>query len=67
MNTFLKHNECHKFTLEARGHKLIIDYFITNIKTSKVIQDIRIDRNIELDSDHHLLCAKVNFTPQWLH
>jgi hypothetical protein len=37
------------------------------MKTSKVIQDIRVDRNIELDSDHNLLCAKENFTPQWLH
>ena len=37
------------------------------MKISKVIQDIRVDRNTELDSDHHLLCAKVNFTLQWLH
>ena len=33
MNTFFKHKEIHKFTLEARGHKSIIDYFITNMKT----------------------------------
>jgi len=40
-----------------------IDYFITNMKTSKVIQDIRVYRSFELDSDHYLLCAKVNFPP----
>jgi len=61
MNTFFKHKEIHKFTLEARGHKSIIDYFITNIKTSKAIQDIRVYRSTELDTDHYLLCAKVNF------
>ena len=43
-----------------------IDYFITNMKTSKVIQDIRVYRSFELDSDHYLLCAKVNFPPWWL-
>ena len=42
MNTFFKHREIHKFTWEARGHKSIIDYFIRNMKTSKVIKDIRV-------------------------
>jgi len=61
MNTFFKHKEIHTCTLEARGHKSIIDYFITNIRTSKVKQDIRFYRSTELDTDHYLLCAKVNF------
>jgi hypothetical protein len=67
MNIFFRHKEYHKFTWEARGHKSITDYFITNMNISKVIQDISVDRNIELDSDQHLLCAKVNCTPQWPH
>jgi len=66
MNTFFKHKEIHKFTWDARGHKSIIDYFITNMKTSKVIPDIRVYRSNEIDSDHCLLCAKVNFPPRWL-
>ena len=33
MKTFFNHKEIHKFTLEARVHKSIIDYFITNMKT----------------------------------
>jgi len=66
IKTFFKHKEFHKFTREARGHKSIIDYFITNMKTSKVIQDIRVYRSIEMDSDHYLLCAEVNFPPRWL-
>ena len=64
MNTFFKHKEIHKFTWEARGHKSIIDYFITNMKTSKVIQDIRVYRSNEIDSGHYLLCAKVSFIKQ---
>jgi len=66
MNTFFKHKEIHKFTWDARGHKTIIDYFITNMKTSKVIPDISVYRSNEIDSDHYLLCAKVNFPPRWL-
>ena len=45
MNTFFKHKEIHKLTWEARGNKSIIVYFITNMKTSKVIQDIRVYRS----------------------
>jgi len=36
------------------------------MKTSNVIQDIRVYRSNEIDSDHYLLCAKVNFPPRWL-
>jgi len=36
------------------------------MKTSKVIQDIRVYRSNEIDGDHYLLCAKVNFPPRWL-
>jgi hypothetical protein len=39
----------------------VIDYFITNIKTSRAIQGIRVYRSAELDSYHYLLCAEVNF------
>ena len=63
MNSFFKDTEIHKFTCEARGHKSIIDYFITNVKTSKVIQDIRVYRSNEIGSDHCLLNEKVIFPP----
>jgi len=66
MNAFFKHKEIHKFTWEVRGHKSIIDYFITSMKTSKVIQDIRVYRSNEIGSGLYLLCAKVNFPPLWL-
>ena len=66
INTFFKHKEIHKFTWEARGHKSIIEYFITNMKISKVIQVIRVYSSNEIDSDHYLICTKVNFPPRCL-
>jgi len=36
------------------------------MKNSKVIQDITVYRSSELDSDHYLVCAKVNFPPRRL-
>ena len=66
INTFFKHKEIHKFTWEARGHKSITEYFITNMKISKVIQDIRVYSSNGIDSDHYLICTKVNFPPRWL-
>jgi len=33
MNIFSKHKEIHQCTWETRGHKSVIDYFITNMKT----------------------------------
>ena len=53
----------HKFTWEARRHKSITDYFITNMKASKAILDIRVYRRNETGSASYLLCAKVNFPP----
>jgi len=58
MNTVFKHKEIHKFTWQARRHKSIIDYFIKNMKTSKVIQDITVYSSNATDSDGYLLCAK---------
>jgi hypothetical protein len=36
MNIFIKHKEIHNFIWEARGHKSITEYFITNLYTQKV-------------------------------
>jgi len=60
MNTFFKHKEIHKFTCKAaRRHRSSIDCFITNMKISKVIQDITVYRSNETDSEHYLLCANM--------
>jgi hypothetical protein len=42
MNTFFKHRDIYKFTWEASEYKSISDYFVTNMKTLTVIQDIRV-------------------------
>jgi hypothetical protein len=42
MNTFFKQKEIYKFTCKARRYKAISDYFVTNMKTLTVIQDIRV-------------------------
>jgi hypothetical protein len=65
MNTFIKHKEIHKFTWEARGQKAVIDYFITNMKTSKVIQDTRVYRSNEIVTIAYYV-QEVYFPPQWL-
>jgi len=36
------------------------------MRTSKVIQDIRVYRSNEIGSGHYLLCVKVNFPPRQL-
>ena len=36
MNIFFKYKEIHNFIWEARGHKSIIDYFLTNLYTHRV-------------------------------
>jgi hypothetical protein len=63
--TYFKHKESIKLlgNLEVTS---IIDYFVTNMKTSKVIQDIRVYGSVELDGDYYLLRAKANFSPRWL-
>jgi hypothetical protein len=66
MNTYFRHKNIHKYTWSARGSQSIIDYFITNGKAAKIIQDIRVHRGMELDTDQYLLYAKVEFPPIWL-
>jgi hypothetical protein len=66
MKTFLRHKNIHKYTLSASGSQSIIDYFITNGKATKIIQNIRAHRGMESNSDHYLLSAKVKFHPRWL-
>jgi hypothetical protein len=66
MNTYFRHKNTHKYTWSARGSQLIINYTISNGKVAKIIQDIRVHRGMELDTDHYLLCAKVKVPPRWL-
>jgi hypothetical protein len=56
-NICFKYTEIHKLPWEPTGHKSVIDYFITHVKTSKVIQDITVYRCTELDTNRYLLRA----------
>jgi len=51
----------HKFTWEARGTKSIIDYVIINDRLQSNIEDIRVFRGSEIDSDHKLVESKFKF------
>jgi len=66
MNIFLRHKYTQKFTRKARGNKSITHCFITNMKISKVMQDMRGYRSTQLESDHYLIRAEVNCPPRWL-
>lgn len=66
INIFLRHKNTQKFTREAKGHKSITDRFITNMKTSKLKQDMRVYRSTELERSHYLICAEVNCPHRWL-
>jgi len=60
-NSFYRHKGIHKFTWEARGTKSIIDYIIINDRLKGSIEDTRVFRGSEIDSDHKLVESKFKF------
>jgi len=60
-NSFYRHKDIHKFTWEARGTKSIIDYVIINDRLKSNIEDTRVFRGSEIDSDHKLVESKFKF------
>ena len=60
-NSFYRHKDIHKFTWEARGTKSIIDYIIINDRLKSSIEDTRVFRGKEIDSDHKLVESKFKF------
>ena len=60
-NSFYKHKDIHKFTWKARGTKSIIDYIIINDRLKSNIEDTRVFRGIEIDSDHKFVEKKFKF------
>ena len=62
-NSFYRHKDIHKFTWEARGTKSITDYIITliNDRLRSNIEDTRVFRGSEIDSDHKLVESKFKF------
>ena len=60
-NSFYRHKDIHKFTWEARGTRSIIDYIIINERLKSNIEDTRVFRGSEIDSDHMLVESKFKF------
>ena len=60
-NSFYRHKDIHKFTWEARGTRSIIDYIIINDRLKSNIEDTRVFRGSEIDSDHKLVESKFKF------
>jgi hypothetical protein len=62
MNSYFKHKDIHEFTWSSRGTKSIKDYVIANETISKLLKYITM---AELNTDHFLLCTKLQFPPRW--
>ena len=60
-NSFYRHKDIHKFTWEARGTGSIIEYVIINDRLKNNIEDARVFRGSEIDSDHKLVESKLKF------
>jgi hypothetical protein len=60
-NSFYRHKDIHKFTWEASGTKSIIDYIIINDRLKRNIEDTRVFRGSEINSDHKLVESKFKF------
>ena len=66
-NSFYRHKDIHKFTWEARGTKSVIDYIIINDRLKSNIEDTRVFRGSEIDSDHKLVESKFKFLTHGKH
>ena len=60
-NSFYRHKGIHKFTWEVRGTKSVIDYIIINDRLKSSIENTRVFRGSEIDSDHKLVESKFKF------
>jgi hypothetical protein len=58
INSFHSHKDIHKFTWKARGTKSLIDYVIINDRLRSNIEDTKVFRRSETDSDHVLVERK---------
>ena len=52
---FFPHNEIHKYTWWAIGSQSLIDYILVNGKLWDLVEDTRVFRDCNVESDHFLL------------
>ena len=62
-NIFFPHKKCHQMTFvaEGRGVKSAIDYFTYTENMRYAVQDVRVFRSAELNTDHYLLVMAIHF------
>jgi hypothetical protein len=59
-NSFFRHKDIHNDTWIARGYRSITDYVLTKRKASPFVQDIRLYRGYDINSNHFLLISKLS-------
>jgi len=52
-------------TWSARGYRSIIDYILTNKKTSPLVNDTKGFRGYDVTTDHYLLISKIRLLKKW--
>jgi endonuclease/exonuclease/phosphatase family metal-dependent hydrolase len=60
-NSFYRHKDIHKFTWEVTKTRSVIDFIIINERLKSNIEDTRVFRGRETDSDHVLVESKFKF------
>ena len=60
-NSFFEHKDEHKFTREddTRNERSIIDYILIERQHRKLIKGVKLERNVELSTDHFMVNAKL--------
>jgi len=61
INLFYRHKDIHKFTWVARGTRSVIDYTIIDDRLKSNIEDTRVFRGTEIDSNHKLVESRFKF------
>lgn len=60
MNIFFDHKEIHKYTrvVKSRNEKSSIDYIIISRSHRNNIQDVKVRREPEINSDHYMVVSR---------
>ncbi|KAJ3660103.1 hypothetical protein Zmor_004573 [Zophobas morio] len=58
-NTFYEHKDKYTRVVANRNEKSIIDYILVEKSNRTAIEDVRIMKGAEIDSDHFLLVGKI--------
>ena len=67
MNIFFQHREVHKYTWyrPTMDQKSLIDFCIVSSDLFFVVLDVRVKREAELSTDHHLIVCSLRLSKPW--